>query len=317
MITDDEVMRLFERADPARADDTAPVIDAAGHLDALRTRTSYVTTTAIAPTPAGPTSRHRWRIVTAAAAAVVLIVGSALMLAARDDATEPGTDEAPVAAEGPQSPVKGTSAPGPSPSPTPGAPAGRLSRIVEGVPFSFRVPTSGWTPGPIERLPDASGFRNGSLYISQDVVGPQGAEAVVFWTSFPDGDHADPCTNLLSPSAGPSAADLAAAVATAPGTELVAGPSDVTVGGRPAKHVVLTVREDIGCGPGFFYTWQDEMWGPFWGGTNAGDTIRVWIVDVDGTRLFIEAETTTQAGPLVQADLEQEIQQIVESIRFD
>jgi hypothetical protein len=34
---------------------------------------------------------------------------------------------------------------------------------------------------------------------------------------------------------------------------------------------------------------------------------------VDGVRLFIEAETTKEAG----SDLEQEIQQIVESIRFD
>jgi hypothetical protein len=47
--------------------------------------------------------------------------------------------------------------------------------------------------------------------------------------------------------------------------------------------------------------------------TSVGDTIRVWIVDVGGTRLFIEAETSKQAG----SDLEQEIRQIVESIRFD
>ena len=110
-------------------------------------------------------------------------------------------------------------------------------------------------------------------------MGPQGAEAIVFWTVFPDADNALPCTRLLHPPVGPSAADLAAAVATAPGTELVTGPSDVTVGGRAAKRVAL----------------------------------RVWIVDVDGTRLFIEAETTKQAGP----DLEREIQQIVGSIRFD
>jgi hypothetical protein len=33
VITDDEVMRLFERADPARVKDPAPVIDATGYLD--------------------------------------------------------------------------------------------------------------------------------------------------------------------------------------------------------------------------------------------------------------------------------------------
>lgn len=86
--------------------------------------------------------------------------------------------------------------------------------------------------------------------------GAQDAEAIIYWTRFPDGEYADPCAlNLLSrPEIPQSAADLAAAVAAAPGTELVTGPSDLTVGGHPAKHVVLTVREDFGCDPGFFYT---------------------------------------------------------------
>jgi hypothetical protein len=197
-----------------------------------------------------------------------------------------------------------------SAGPVPTTPTVRLSRTVDGVVLTFSVPAPDWTPGPIESVPN--GFREGNLYVSKSTVGPQGAEAVVFWTSFPDGDDADPCAHLLSSPVGPSAADLAAAVATAPGTDLVTGPSNVTVDGRTAKHVVLAVRKDVGCDPGFFYTWQDEMWGPFWGGTNVGDTIRVWIVDVEGVRLFIEAETTIDAGP----DLEQEIHQIVESIRF-
>jgi hypothetical protein len=184
---------------------------------------------------------------------------------------------------------------------------------VAGVEFSFRVPAPDWTPGPINRDPDGMGFRTGSLYVSKSTVGPQGAEAVVFWTSLPTGDDADPCGHLRGLAVTPSAADLAAALAKAPGTELVTGPSNVTVGGRPAKLVVLTVRKDVGCDPGFFYTWHDDMLGPFWPGTSVGDTMRVWIVDVAGARLFIEAETTKWAGP----DLEREIQQIVESIRFD
>ena len=191
----------------------------------------------------------------------------------------------------------------------------RQTLIERGVRFSFKVPTkapderSWW-----ERFRVATGkYPRGPISLNKSFVGPQDAEAIIYWTSFPNGDYADPCADVLAPSIGRSAAALAAAVSTAPGTKLVSGPSDVTLGGRPAKHVVLTVREDVGCDPGFFYTWQDEMWGPFWGGTNVGDTIRVWIVDVDGTRLFIEAETTKQAG----SDLEQEIQQIVESIRFD
>jgi hypothetical protein len=177
---------------------------------------------------------------------------------------------------------------------------GRHSLTVEGVPFSFRVPTPGWE-------------RFGSISLNKSTVGPQGAEAMIYWTGFPEGVHADPCGHLRSASVGPSAAELAAAVSTAPGTRLVTAPSDVTVGGHAAKHVVITVREDVGCDPGFFYTWQDREEGALWPMTDVGDTIRVWIVDVDGTRLFIAGETKTAAG----SELEQEIQQIVKSIRFD
>ncbi len=129
------------------------------------------------------------------------------------------------------------------------------------------------------------------MSLNKSVVGPQDAEAIIYWTSYPRGDHADPCARVLSPRPGRSAADLAAAVSKAPGTKLVQGPSDVTLGGRPAKHVVLTVRENVGCDPGFFYTWRPQRLGAFWHTTDVGDTIRVWIVAVGGKRLFIAAAT--------------------------
>ena len=135
---------------------------------------------------------------------------------------------------------------------------------------------------------------------------------MIYWTSFPDPDYAEPCARLLARSIGSSAADLAAAVSTAPGTEIVEKPSDVTLGGRPAKHLVLTVRKSTGCDPGFFYSWKDARGGALWSTTVAGDTVRVWIVDVGGKRLFIAAETTEQAT----SRLKREVKQIVESIRF-
>jgi hypothetical protein len=188
---------------------------------------------------------------------------------------------------------------------------GTVSRSVEGVRFSLRVPRTGWENGPHEQIGGKS--RTRSLYISKSTVGPQGAEALIFWTGFREGHEAAPCAKLLGSASGRSTTDLAAAVARAPGTKLVRGPTRVTVGGRPAKHVVLTVRKDVGCDPGFFFTWRSQDWGAFWPGTNVGDTIRVWIVDVRGTRLFIEAETAKQAG----RNVEQEITKIVGSIRFD
>ena len=192
---------------------------------------------------------------------------------------------------------------------TPRAPAARHTVTEEGVRFSFRVPTNaGW-----ERFSSISTDKSpgGPISLNKSIVGPQGAEAIIYWTSFPDGDYADPCASLLSPRAGRSVADLAAAVSTARGTQLVMGPADVTLGGRLAKRVILRVRKNVGCHPGFFYAWRAVTGGAFWT-TNVGDTIRVWIVDVDGTRLFIAAETTPQAC----CGLRREVERIVESIRF-
>jgi hypothetical protein len=177
--------------------------------------------------------------------------------------------------------------------------AGENALNVDGVPFSFIVRRRGWD-------------RFDGISINKSTVGPQGAEAIIFWTGLPDGDHADPCIHLLGRSAWSPTGHLADAISSAPGTELVTGPSDVVVGGRPAQHVVLTVRDDVGCDPGFFYAWNDLNAGPLWSTTEVGSTIDVWIVDVAGTRLFIEAETTKEAG----SDLVKEVQEIVRSIRF-
>lgn len=199
------------------------------------------------------------------------------------------------------------------------------SRTVEGVRFSFSVPRSGWENGPHQRI--GGKFRNSGLLISKSTGGGQAAEAVIFWTGFHGGGAATPCAKLLSSPIGGSSADLAAAVATAPGTKLVRGPTRVTVGGRAATHVVLTVREDLGCEPGYFFSWRPRnvCWGACWlSGSSVGDTIRIWIVDVGGTRLFIQAETrkhhlrTGEAvPPRVYREAEHEITKIIGSIRFE
>jgi hypothetical protein len=181
----------------------------------------------------------------------------------------------------------------------PGPPfVGRITRTVDGVPFSVRVPAADW-------------YQFGSVSINKSIRGPQGAEAIIFWATLGDGSNVEPCSSVLGSSVG-TAADLAAVVAAAPGTELAAGPSEVSVDGYPAKQVVLTVREGAGCDPGYFFSWHDMHGGPLWPGTPIGATIKLWIIDVDGTLLFIEAETTPDAD----ADLQQEIEQIVGSIRF-
>ena len=94
MITDDEVMRLFERADPARSNDVTPTIDAWGYLDALVTRSNDMTITESETiTPTGSTKPPRWSMIALAAAAVVAIVGGGIALASRDEPAQPVTNQ--------------------------------------------------------------------------------------------------------------------------------------------------------------------------------------------------------------------------------
>jgi hypothetical protein len=78
--------------------------------------------------------------------------------------------------------------------------------------------------------------------------------------------------------------------------------------------------EDINCDL-HFYLWYNDCAGTpaadarecYRFATRPGDTIRLWIVDVDGARVVIEAETRKSASP----EVEQEIQQILDSIQFE
>ena len=104
MITEDEATRLLKRADPARADHRALVVDAAGYLATLRARSSNVTVIDTEPTRTEPDHhRHRRLRIALAAAAVVAIVIGGFVLAGRNGPSEPqiptGTTVAPPAPE--------------------------------------------------------------------------------------------------------------------------------------------------------------------------------------------------------------------------
>ena len=264
--------------------------------------------------PATPQRRASWlarrsplmnnalRIALAAAAVlVVALIGIQLL----GGANVGGPGPSPSQSESP------TLAPTASPVPTAAAvpPAGELaigrhSMTLAGVPLSIELTTAGWSS-------------NGDFGIDKgyELRTPDAASFILWPKSAPDNVFADPCTRTpLSPQAGPSAAELAAAVSTVPGINLVSGPSEVTVGGYPAQHVVLTVPEDIGCDPNDFYLWEDlDNPGVARYATELDWTVYVWIIDVDGTIVWIDGETYVTSSP--EAALE--VQQIVDSIQFE
>ncbi len=243
-------------------------------------------------------------LVAAVTVAIVAVVGINLLPAG-------GVGGLPVAAS-----------PSPSPAPTPsgiaiGSPAptvifppagpltaGRHTLTEGGTQFSIRMP-DGWS----------SSGANCSSCVTNDgwlQRGPETTDPGSVWAPVwnVDGVVADPCTRTAGPSVQ-TVTELANAVASLPGTDLVTAPEDVTVGGHPAKHVVIKVRNDIACPPGQFFMWG--VGGVFRFATGLGETNRVWIVDVNGTRFWFEAETYKGASP----ELDQEIQDMVDSIQFE
>ena len=215
---------------------------------------------------------------------------------------------------GPPTVSPSSTSPSPEASPSPSEVAfppdgdlavGKHSMTRNGIRLSVTLPTSGWQSG--DGFFFNKGVGNKSVEIS-----PEGA-SLLFWDANPIGVFADPCAEKKAPPAGPSAADLASAVSTLPGALLVTGPTDVTVGGYPAQQVVLTVPEEAACdaeGQEFhlWYTPGDQRFI-----SAPGATMRVWIIDVDGTIVWIDGETYKGAGP----GPGEEIQQIIDSIQFE
>ena len=189
---------------------------------------------------------------------------------------------------------------------------GRHMLSEDDAPFSLAISTDGWSSSGV----DCSNCAPGTGWLQK---GPQNTDPGSAWMPIwsINGVYADPCTQDPAPVAE-TIDELAAAVAGLPGMD-VSGPTDVTVGGFPAKHLVLTVGADIGCAPSDYNLWYDDVScgspEPVCGRwvTALHSTIRVWIVDIGDTYAWIEAETYDGAN----AALNTEIQRMVDSIQFE
>jgi hypothetical protein len=244
--------------------------------------------------------------IAAAAVMVVVIVGINLLPGGGTGVGGPGLTPSP------------TPTASPSPASAPRLPYGSLepgTRYAASggdVAFTFEVPADGWANDNSPWLKGHGGTVNQTFLTFYAPTEP--ATPGVF---------ADPCVHEDLRTFAPSLAGEAEALASVPGTELVSGPTDVTVGGRAAKAVVIATPSDPACAISDFWlvynTADAAQCGdvtvactsyPTW----AGETIRSWFVDVDGVTLAITAEVR---DPDATPDLERELQQIVDSIQFE
>ena len=235
----------------------------------------------------------------AAAVVVVAIVGINLLLRAGGNV---GVSQ-PTPSPSPRTTA--------TPSPTPVAvfpSAGPLEMgkrqafELEGKRFTLTVPTADWES-------------NGEFGIAKTQGETPDGAAFIFWKHDADGVFSDPCAHVKAPVVGPGAADMAAAITTIPGIDVVTPPTAVTVGGKPAQFVAIKIRDDIACQPqNQFYLWYDSIYeGEARYATQKGQVIRAWITDVDGKRVQIDGETFKGAGP----GPGQELQQVIDSIQFE
>lgn len=185
-----------------------------------------------------------------------------------------------------------------------GVAAGRHTLTVSGVTFSFDVPPQ--PPAQAE-----SWARYGNVYMSKSVMGPQGAEAMIHWARFDaDSPYSEPCGEWWGSPPTLEVKRLAERVARYALAD--ATPTRVTLDGWPAAFIEFGVIQEPFCSPGLLDTWEGPLGGPFWDYPKIDDKVRIWIVQVKRAVMVIEADTHSDAG----AELEHEVQQIVESIRF-
>jgi hypothetical protein len=240
----------------------------------------------------------------AAAVLAVAIVGINL-LPGRNGGVGGGGGGGPTPSPSPSPATSPSRSPASSPSPVPEIvipPEGDLaigqhSFALNGVPFTIEIPTTGWTS-------------NGRFAVDRGTFPETYVGGFILWNQPATANFADPCTRTQGPRVGPTAADLAEAVASVPGTTAT-GPTDVTVGGHPAKLVVVEIPDTAACDAQDFYLWGDYLGGRY--ATEFGSTIRVWIVDVDGRLVQLDGESMPDAPP----EFGQELQQIIDSIEFE
>ena len=131
----------------------------------------------------------------------------------------------------------------------------------------------------------------------------------------------DPCQWVeVDPPPGPTVDDLVAAFADVPALNATE-PTDVTVDGFHGKQIEFTVPDytEDECIDGRFALWQDERHagpgpqGPNYWAQGPHAHHRLWILDVDGTRLVIGG---TYFPDTSQQDLD-DLDTILNSIQID
>jgi hypothetical protein len=124
--------------------------------------------------------------------------------------------------------------------------------------------------------------------------------------------YGDPCnaSGVADPQIGPTVEDLVDALESLPRHQATQ-PRAETIGGLPATYLELTADDERGdCALPGFRAWtagSDLRESP------PGERNRLWILDVDGTRVMVDLAIPPNASGALVAELES----VVESLRIE
>jgi hypothetical protein len=252
-----------------------------------------------------------------AAVAVVVVVVAGISLLPAGGVGGPGATPTPLPTPGPTA----TASPGASPAASQALfPSGRIctaSKCTAGAldPGTYYFDEGEITPGRFTFAVPAVGWATEEGFVTKN---HDRTNEVALSTWIPSHVYADSCHwrgTLIDVRA--TIEKLASALVNQKGRQ-VSGPTDVMLGGFPAKRIEMTVPAELDlatCDDKFLRSWPDpgadESGGLAAGGPGSTDV--VYIVDVDGHPLAVVARHLAASSAQDQADLEA----IVASIQID
>ena len=150
-------------------------------------------------------------------------------------------------------------------------------------------------------------FGDGSLSftaVRRGTTAPTTGMSVYFYA--PRTTYPDPCQEVdPTQPVGPSVDDFVQALREIPHITTT-DPEQTTFAGLPATYLVMTTDDSLPCAPSQFYIWDGNYT------QGVGQVVRVWVLDVDGTRVAVSALSYPEAT----ADALAEQQSLLDSIEF-